>query len=105
MKRKKNKKRKEKRIIENVNNFFLCLKIEMIIFIISHQMYYTNFYYISSTWDIEHKVNWGFIFRGCIDLAKNKKTHFTSFMNFNHFGEPQLFHIRILNIKRFLIFV
>ena len=29
--------------IENVNNFSLCLKIEMIIFIISHQMYYTDF--------------------------------------------------------------
>jgi hypothetical protein len=51
----------------------LRLKIEMIIFIISHQMYYTDFYYISSTSDIEHKVNWGFISRGCIDLAKNKK--------------------------------
>ena len=37
-------------------------------------MYYTVFYYISSTEDIEHKVNWGFISRGCIDLAKNKKT-------------------------------
>ena len=34
--------------IENVNNFSLRLKIEMIIFIISHQMYYTDFYYISS---------------------------------------------------------
>ena len=42
------KKRKEKCKIENVNNFSLCLKIEMIIFIISHQMYYTDFYYISS---------------------------------------------------------
>ena len=29
----------------------------MIIFIISHQMYYTDFYYISSNEDIEHKVN------------------------------------------------
>jgi hypothetical protein len=68
----------------------LRLKIEMIIFIISHQMYYTDFYYISSNEDIEHKVNWGFISRGYIDLAKKKKkkTHFTSFMNFNHFGEP-----------------
>ena len=81
------------------------LKIEMIIFIISYQIYYTDFYYISSTGDIEHKVNWRFISRGCIDLAKNKKTHFTSFMNFNHFGEPQLFHIGILNIQEFLIFV
>ena len=36
-------------------------------------MYYTNFYYISSTEDIEHKVNWGFISWGCIDLAKYKK--------------------------------
>ena len=77
----------------------------MIIFIISRQMYYNDFYYISSTGDIEHKVNWGFISRGCIDLAKNKKTHFTLFMNFNHFGELQLFHIGILNIQRFLIFV
>jgi hypothetical protein len=34
--------------MENVNNFYLRLKIEMIIFIISHQMYYTDFYYISS---------------------------------------------------------
>ena len=81
------------------------LKIEMIIFIISHQMYYNDFYYISSTGDIEHKVNWGFISWGCIDLTKNKKTHFTSFMDFNHFGELQLFHIGILNIQRFLIFV
>ena len=30
------------------NKFSLCLKIEMIIFIISDQMYYTDFYYISS---------------------------------------------------------
>ena len=43
-----NKKRKEKCKIENVNNFSLRLKIEMIIFIISHQMYYAYFYYISS---------------------------------------------------------
>jgi hypothetical protein len=76
----------------------------MIIFIISHQMYYTDFYYISSNGDIEHKVNGGFISRSCIDLVK-KKTHFTSYMNFNHFGEPQLFHIGILNVERFLIFV
>ena len=68
-------------------------------------MYYNDFYYISSTRDIEHKVNWGFISWGCINLAKNKKTHFTSFMNFNHFGELQLFHLGILNIQRFLIFV
>ena len=81
------------------------LKIEMIIFITSYQMYYTDFYYISSTGDIEHKVNWGFISQICIDLAKTKKTHFTSFMNFNLFGEPQLFHIGILNIQGFLIFV
>ena len=47
MKSKKLKKY-EKCKIENVNNFSLCLKIEMIIFIISHQMYYTDFYYISS---------------------------------------------------------
>jgi hypothetical protein len=42
------KKEKKKCKIENVNNFSLRLKIEMIIFIISHQMYYTNFYYILS---------------------------------------------------------
>ena len=50
MKNKKNKKkiRKEKCKIENVNNFSLRLKIKMIIFIISYQMYNTNFYYISS---------------------------------------------------------
>ena len=47
-KNKKEKKRKEKCKIENVNIFSLCLKIEMIIFIISHQMYHTNFYYILS---------------------------------------------------------
>ena len=35
-------------------------------------MYYTDFYYISSNGDIEHKVN-GFISQGCIDLAKKKK--------------------------------
>ena len=68
-------------------------------------MYYTDFYYISSTEDIEHKVNWGFISSGYNDLAKNNKTYFTLFMNFNHFSEPQLFHIGILNIQRFLIFV
>ena len=39
---------KKKCKIENINNFFLRIKIEMIIFIISHQIYYTNFYYISS---------------------------------------------------------
>jgi hypothetical protein len=38
------KKKKKKCKIENVNNFSLCLKIKMIIFIISHQMYYTDFY-------------------------------------------------------------
>ena len=47
MKSKKIKKY-EKCKIENVNNFSLRLKIEMIIFIISHKMYYTDFYYISS---------------------------------------------------------
>ena len=47
-KNKKEKKRKEKCKIENVNIFSLCLKIEMIIFIIFHQMYYTDFYYILS---------------------------------------------------------
>jgi hypothetical protein len=47
-KKKKRKKKKEKCKIENVNIFSLCLKIEMIIFIISHQMYYTDFYYILS---------------------------------------------------------
>ena len=56
MKRKKNIEKKKCKI-ENVYNFYLRLKIEMIIFIISHQMYYTNFYYISSNWDIEHKFN------------------------------------------------
>ena len=56
IKRKKKIRKKECKI-ENVNNFSLRLKIEMIIFIISHQMYYTDFYYISSTGDIEHKVN------------------------------------------------
>ena len=70
----------------------------MIIFIISHQMYYTDFYYILSNGDIEHKVNWGFISWGCIHLAKKKKTHFTLFMNFNHFSKPQLFYIGILNV-------
>ena len=41
---------KKKRMckIENVNNFSLQLKIEMMIFIIFHQIYYTDFYYISS---------------------------------------------------------
>ena len=49
MKRKKKLRKKKKKCkIENVNNFSLRLKIEMIIFIISHQMYYTDFYYISS---------------------------------------------------------
>ena len=70
-----------------LNNFSLHLKIEMIIFIISYQMYYTDFYYISLNEDIEHKVNVGFISWGCIDLAKKKKK------------------TRILNVERFLIFV
>ena len=43
-----NKKRKEKCKIENVNNFFLRLKIEMIIFIIFYKMYYTKFIKITS---------------------------------------------------------
>ena len=43
----KSKKKKSEKI-ENVNNFSSHLKIEMIIFIISHQMCYTDFYYISS---------------------------------------------------------
>ena len=41
-------KKKREYKIENVNNFSSRLKIKMIIFIISHQMYYTDFYYISS---------------------------------------------------------
>ena len=44
---KEKKIRKKECKIENVNTFSLHLKIEMIIFIVSHQMYYTNFYYIS----------------------------------------------------------
>ena len=59
-------KRKKKCKIENVNNFSLRLKIEMIILIISHQMYYTNFYYISSNEDIEHKVNRGLYLGGVL---------------------------------------
>jgi hypothetical protein len=61
MKRKQKNLERKKKVckIENVNNFSLHLKIEMIIFIISHQMYYTDFYYISSNGDIEHKVNEG----------------------------------------------
>ena len=43
-----NEKKKKECKIENVNNFSLHLKIEIIIFIISHQMYYTDFNYISS---------------------------------------------------------
>jgi hypothetical protein len=42
------KSKKKKCKIKNVINFSLRLKIEMIIFIISHQMYYTDFYYILS---------------------------------------------------------
>ena len=41
-KKNNNKKRKEKCKIENVNNFSLRLKIEMIIFIIFYQMYHTK---------------------------------------------------------------
>jgi hypothetical protein len=59
MKRKKKIRKKKRCKIKNVNNFSLRLKIEMIIFIISHQMYYTDFYYISSNGDIEHKFNGG----------------------------------------------
>ena len=58
-KKKIRKKEEEECKIENVNNFSLRLKIEMIIFIISHKIYYTDFYYISSNGDIEHKVNEG----------------------------------------------
>ena len=58
MKEKKIEKKKEYKI-KNVNNFSLHLKIEIIIFIISHQIYYTDFYYILSNGDIEHKVNGG----------------------------------------------
>jgi hypothetical protein len=59
MKRKKKIRKKKECKIENVNNFSLRLKIEMIIFIISLQMYNIDFYYISSNGDIEHKVNGG----------------------------------------------
>ena len=97
-------KRKKKYKIENVNKFSLRLKIEIIVFIISPQMYYTDFYYISSKRDIEHKVN-GSLYPGVVLTWQKKKTYFTSFMNFNHFSESQLFHIRILNVQRFLIFV
>ena len=55
----------EKCKIENVNNFSLHLKIAMIIFIISHQIYYTDFYYISPNRDIEHKVN-GALYPGVV---------------------------------------
>ena len=44
----------------------------MIIFIISHWMYYTDFYYISSNGDIEHKVN-GVYIPGLYWLSKKKK--------------------------------
>jgi hypothetical protein len=45
----------------------------------------------------------GVYISGLHSFRKKKKTHFTSFMNFNHFGEPQLLHTRIPNIQRFLI--
>ena len=32
---------------------------------------------------------------GLYSLSKKKKTQFTSFMNFNHFGKSQLFHIEV----------
>ena len=69
-------------------------------------MYYTDFYYISSNGDIEHKVNGGLYPAVVLTYLKKKKknTYFILFMNFNHFGEPQLFHIGILNVERFLIF-
>ena len=47
MKRKKNLEKKRKCKIENVNNFSLHLKIEMVIFIIFHQMGILN---IRSMW-------------------------------------------------------
>ena len=40
--------KKKKCKIENINNFSLRLKIEMIIFIISYQMYYTKFIKITT---------------------------------------------------------
>ena len=36
-------------------------------------MYYTDFYYISSNGDTEHKVNGDLYPRDCIELAKKKK--------------------------------
>ena len=78
MKRKKNQKKKQKKEckIENVNNFSLRSKIAIIIFIISHQMYYTDFYYISTNGDIEHKINEG-LYPGVV-LTQQKKKKITS---------------------------
>ena len=45
----------------------------MIIFIISYQMYYTDFYYISSNKDIEHKVK-GVYISELYWLSEKKKT-------------------------------
>ena len=73
MKRKK-KLEKKKCKIENVNNFSLRLKIEMIILIISHQMYYTDFYYISSNGNIEHKFNGG-LYPELYSLSKKNSLH------------------------------
>jgi hypothetical protein len=50
----------------------LRLKIEMIIFIIFPQMYYTDFYYISLYRDIEHKVNRG-LYPGIVLTLQKKK--------------------------------
>ena len=36
-------------------------------------------------------------------LSKKKKTYYTSFMNFNHFGEPQLFEFQMLEVSHFCL--
>ena len=49
----------------------------MIIFIISHQMYYNDFYYISSPGDIKHKVTSLYVISPVFFLLQtNIATHF-----------------------------
>ena len=112
MKKKIRKKRKEKCKIGNENNFSLLLKIEMIIFIISDQMHYTDFYNIHQMYYTKYiKITTNSFIAQLhqflsirvyisIQLSKKKKTpHFTLFMNFNHFSKPQLFCYPNINLR------
>ena len=77
------------------------------IFLIFHQMYQTKPIKITTNnflASLYQFLSMGVYISGLHSLRKRKKkTHFTSFMNFNHFGEPQLLHTVTPNIQMFLI--